>query len=208
MRSRFSLLVIGVLCLFVASSQWYRDHGGQLIPPSQSEQLAALLSAYAGVASQLDTVSETAGCTIVGPLPDHACTPGAVFAEATPDIICVSGYSASVRSVSVGLKKKIYAAYDIAYPEARGSYELDHLIPLELGGSNEAANLFPEAAQPLPGFHEKDLVEDYLHEEVCAGRVDLAAAQKQIATNWLPVYNLLSPTQILQLKQKYKSWAN
>ena len=28
-------------------------------------------------------------CTVQGPLPDHECTPGAVFPDATKEIICV-----------------------------------------------------------------------------------------------------------------------
>ena len=59
---------------------------------------------------------------------------------------------------------------------------------MELGGSNDIANLWPEAAEPWPGFHEKDKVENYLHEEVCAGRIPLAQAQSEIANNWLEFY--------------------
>src|SRR5437867_11473696 len=41
--------------------------------------------------------------------------------------------------------------------------EVDHLVSLELGGSNSTANLFPEAASPVPGSHEKDRLENELH---------------------------------------------
>jgi hypothetical protein len=68
----------------------------------------------------------------------------------------------------------------------RGGYELDHLISLELGGDNARANLWPEP-HDRPGFQAsqtKDGVENRLHDLVCAGRLDLAAAQRAIATNW------------------------
>jgi len=55
---------------------------------------------------------------------------------------------------------------------------------LELGGSNDAANLWPEAA---PGVHEKDKVEDYLHKAVCSGRLSIDEAQRTIATDWTTV---------------------
>jgi hypothetical protein len=97
----------------------------------------------------------------------------------------------------------VYEEYGIAYPKPRGAYEADHFIPLELGGSNDIANLFPEAAAPSPGFHEKDLVENYLHQEVCAGRIDLVAAQEQIANDWVSVYNALAPEQIKGLQNKF-----
>ncbi len=35
---------------------------------------------------------------------------------------------------------------------------LEDLTPLEVGGSNDLANQWPEAAEPRPGFHEKDQV--------------------------------------------------
>ncbi|HSX24360.1 MAG TPA: hypothetical protein VLG69_00110 [Candidatus Andersenbacteria bacterium] len=147
-------------------------------------------------------------CVLNGPLPDHECTPGAIFPDANKDVICVQGYTKKVRSVSASTKKSIYIAYGIVYPQPTGSYEADHLIPLELGGSNEVANLFPEAGSPTPGFHEKDLVENYLHQEVCAGRIDVSAAQKQIANDWLAVYNQLTPEQIKELRSQYASWTD
>ena len=60
--------------------------------------------------------------------------------------------------------------------------ELDHLVPLELGGSNDATNLWPEYP-PTP--NPKDKVENTLNAAVCDGRVSLAAAQKAIAADWL-----------------------
>jgi hypothetical protein len=74
-----------------------------------------------------------------------------------------------------------------------GQYEVDHFVSLELGGSNDISNLFPEAAEPKPGFHEKDRVENYLHDQVCRGALTLAEAQREIATNWLAVYETLAP---------------
>jgi len=60
--------------------------------------------------------------------------------------------------------------------------ELDHLVPLELGGSNDATNLWPEYP-PTP--NPKDKVEDMLNAAVCDGRITLAAAQDAIAADWL-----------------------
>ena len=72
-----------------------------------------------------------------------------------------------------------------------GQYEVDHLVALELGGSNSIANLWPEPAEPRPGFHEKDKVEDYLHAQLCDGKLSLQQVQVQIATNWVEVFNKL-----------------
>ncbi len=128
--------------------------------------------------------TKTEGCVINGPLPDPACTPGAVFPNVTKEQICKPGYAKSVRNVPESEKNQVYAEYGIAHHKA-GEYEVDHLVSLELGGSNEIANLWPEAASPTPGFHQKDRFENYLHDQVCSGAISLEEAQRRIATNWL-----------------------
>jgi hypothetical protein len=208
MHLRHYLIAFELICIMLAAAGLLQAKFQQPAALATNTSLQALLSAYAQGPIMLDPQLRIADCAVEGPLPDHDCSPGAVFASATPEIICVDGYTKTVRSVSVSLKKKIYSAYGIAYPQPTGTYELDHLIPLELGGDNESANLFPEAANPAPGFREKDLVEDYLHQEVCNGDISLGAAQKQIATNWLAVYQTMTPSLIAQLKSKFKSWAN
>ena len=131
-------------------------------------------------------------CVVAGSLPDRSCTPGAVFASATANLVCQRGYSSRVRHVPESVKRAVYARYGIA-SHSPGQYEVDHLISLELGGSNAITNLWPEAAAPRPGFHEKDKVENYLHAQVCRGQMQLRTAQRLIATDWLSVYANLLP---------------
>src|SRR6266516_1825656 len=132
--------------------------------------------------------TKTSGCMAHGGLADSACTPGAIFTNATQQQICTPGYSRSVRNVPVSEKDQVYAEYGITQ-HFSGEYEVDHLVSLELGGSNDIANLWPEAANPKQGFHEKDMVENYLHDQVCSGAISLQQAQSEIAMNWLTVYN-------------------
>ena len=136
--------------------------------------------------------TKMSGCTAKGGLQDSACTPGAVIGSATKEQICVSGYSKSVRDVPSSEKEQAYQEYGITTHTA-GQYEVDHLVSLELGGSNDIANLWPEAAVPTPGFHQKDAVENYLHAQVCNGSIPLAQAQQEIAANWLSVYPQVQP---------------
>lgn len=131
--------------------------------------------------------TKSSGCQTNEPFPDSACTPGAIIATATKDQICTPGYSKSVRNVPAQEKQEVYNEYGIA-SHSPGQYEVDHLISLELGGSNDISNLWPEAAEPRPGFHEKDMVENYLHAQVCSGSLSLQQAQQEIAKNWLQVY--------------------
>ncbi len=162
--------------------------------------LAVGFSACASAATSTDTGSgshqfgvqtKTSGCQAQNGLPDSACTPGALMPGATVDKICVSGYASSVRNVPTSEKDQVYAEYGIA-SHYSGQYEVDHLVSLELGGSNDIANLWPELASPTPGFHQKDQVENYLHDQVCSGKISLATAQEEIATNWLDVYRQMN----------------
>jgi hypothetical protein len=72
--------------------------------------------------------------------------------------------------------------------------EIDHVVSLELGGSNDPANLFPERANAHPGYHVKDKLENAAHAWVCQGRIDLRVAQRKIATNWEAFYKLVFGT--------------
>ncbi len=132
--------------------------------------------------------TKTSGCMAHNGLPDSACTPGDILSTGTKDAICKPGYAQSVRNVPDSEKNQVYAEYGIK-SHTTGQYEVDHLVSLELGGSNDISNLWPELASPKPGFHEKDKVENYLHDQVCSGAIDLKQAQIEIATNWLAVYN-------------------
>jgi hypothetical protein len=131
--------------------------------------------------------TKTSECVSQNALADPDCTPGAIFADATVSQICTSGYSSKVRNVPDSEKNQVYAEYGIASHQP-GEYEVDHLVSLELGGSNDIANLWPEPASPVPGFHEKDKVENYLHDQICSGAVSLQDAQSMIAHDWLSVY--------------------
>jgi hypothetical protein len=123
----------------------------------------------------------------LGQLPSPFCTPGSTDPAVTQaDIgstICRTGWTATVRPPS---SETGHAKFAVAYP-AYGmpvtvTSELDHLVPIELGGSNDITNLWPEAGKvPNP----KDAVENALRAAVCAHKVTLRAAQDAIARDWM-----------------------
>ena len=122
-------------------------------------------------------------------VPDSAKTPGAAL-EVTAADICVPGYSKKVRSVPIAVKRQVYSSYGIRRHEP-GEYEVDHLISLELGGSNSIRNLWPQSFRTSPwNARVKDALENELHRRVCAGTLDLAAAQQMIARNWVIGYRI------------------
>lgn len=133
----------------------------------------------------------TAKCKTVNDiLPDPKCTPGASDPKVTQsnikDTICKSGYTKTVRppvSVTDKIKRGVMKSY--GFTDSPRNYELDHLIPLEIGGApRDVKNLWPEPSYTKTNFHDKDKFENYLHDQVCSGNMKLEDAQKAIATNW------------------------
>ena len=118
-----------------------------------------------------------------GKLPDYHCTPGTAIRNVTRTEVCTSGYSKRVRNVSESLKRKVYLSYGIR-SHSPGEYEVDHLVSLELGGSNSQKNLWPEKQ---PGARTKDNVENFLHRELCDGVISLKSAQSKIK-HWTRVH--------------------
>lgn len=120
-------------------------------------------------------------------LPDSARTPGAIFPVTRTDI-CTPGYSRAVRNVPSAMKRDVYASYGITHHEP-GEYEVDHLISLELGGSNSKRNLWPQSYRTQPwNARVKDALENRLHSMVCSGQISLTDAQHAIATDWVAAY--------------------
>jgi hypothetical protein len=67
--------------------------------------------------------------------------------------------------------------------------ELDHLVPLELGGADGLGNIWPqcgpdEATLRNRYFKQKDAVENYLAARVESGDLSLDEAQRGIAADW------------------------
>lgn len=118
---------------------------------------------------------------------DPKLTPGDSFAVTVQDL-CVPGYTKKVRNVPAEMKREVYEEYGVT-SHGPGDYEIDHLIPLELGGSNSIKNLWPESHRTSPwNAQVKDRLEDKLHALVCGGQLDLKTAQQAIASDWIEAY--------------------
>jgi hypothetical protein len=119
--------------------------------------------------------------------PDPRLTPGDVL-DVTRADVCTPGYAHKVRNVPAEVKRQAYAEYGIASHQP-GDFEIDHLISLELGGSNSLKNLWPQSYKTQPwNAHVKDKLENELHAEVCSGKISLATAQRDISHDWIAAY--------------------
>lgn len=131
-------------------------------------------------------------------LPDRRCSPGGYYSRLTRRVICASGFrTGSIRNVPQSEKFSVEREYRMAASYYGYSIEIDHVVPLELGGSNSIANLFPEPGSGRANYHVKDRAEDRAKAWVCEGRLSLATARRGFATNWERLYRHLdghSPT--------------
>lgn len=180
-----ALIFPWVVCLLsVAGSLAYIPHA-----------LADRYSDRAGVADAAGRYSVVFGLDQA--LPNRRLTPGALDSGVTQgnirETICVRGYTKSIRppeEYTEQLKRRGIRQYGYSDFRLR-DYEEDHLISLGLGGSPaNPHNLWPEPHHVIGGWgsYTKDRLEDKLHTLVCHGRVPLAQAQREIATDWIAAY--------------------
>ena len=85
------------------------------------------------------------------------------------------------------MQRQVFAAYGMD-PAQAGAYEVDYLITPELGGAHTVRNLWPQPYSARWNARVKDRLEHRLHQLVCQGKVNLATAQHDIATDWIGAY--------------------
>ncbi len=133
-------------------------------------------------------------------LPDLSLTPGVAVSGMAKAKICSTKWGKDARAVTQAMKRQVMTNYRMAPKDCpSGKIEIDHLISRELGGADDVKNLWPECYEkPVAGkkpsevaemgAHHKDRVENRLHVEVCAGRLSVEQAQKEISTDWRVPY--------------------
>ena len=121
-----------------------------------------------------------------GALPIRALTPGAT-ARVTADQLC-AGRGPGHEPIAPEVRQAVLRDYGME-GLAEAEYELDYLITPELGGSSDRRNLWPERYQSrVWNALVKDELERLLPTLVCRGAIDLATAQRDIASNWIAAY--------------------
>ena len=118
-------------------------------------------------------------------LPDPKLTPGDTTA-ATKEEVCGARHTA-LDPIPVRVKSQVFARYGIS-TAGPSSYNIDHLIPATLGGSNSIKNLWPQPLSSEWNYALKNKLEKQLLKKVCRGELELSKAQQEIATDWVSAY--------------------
>ena len=123
-----------------------------------------------------------------GILPDPTLTPGAVR---TVDVgeICSTG-TRELRHWDRERDDRIMSEYGLP-PGPHPDFEVDHLIPLGIGGADDERNLWPEprrSIEPQWNAETKDRLEWKLRDLVCSGQLDVREAQRMTAEDWVEAY--------------------
>jgi hypothetical protein len=125
-------------------------------------------------------------------------TPGATnptLTQATvASTICKSHYVNKIKSqISTKTSTEVFAEYAIA-KKKRSSYAIDHLVPLDLGGTNALTNLWPIPLKGTATPKRKAVVDAAVHKSMCAGFISLATAQGLFNMNWPSINtNVVTP---------------
>ncbi len=137
--------------------------------------------------SSLPETSSAADSFESGAVPNRSLTPGSTRRVTISDV-CSMPHEEVVRNVSNSMRQQVFREYGIVQPNS-DDYEIDYLIAPGLGGVEDIHNLWPEPYTSSKwNAHVKDALEEQLHEMVCAGKLNLSTAQRDIATDWIAAY--------------------
>ncbi len=115
-------------------------------------------------------------------LPRPDLTPGAVDDAFDVEAACASPVEPPP------IPPDIEAAIIEAYGVEPSVFEVQRLIPFELGGTTTTDNLFPIPLEAHPGANDKPLVDDLVVELVCEAAVTLNTARNSLVRNWPIAY--------------------
>jgi hypothetical protein len=135
--------------------------------------------------------TQSSGCRR-GQEPDRRCSPGAYYSGLTTEVICSSTFrTGTIRDVPESEKFAVEREYGMTARSYGRTIEIDHIVALEIGGSNDIANLFPEPGSGRDDYQVKDVLENRAHDAVCAGQLSLHTAQVSMAVDWEALYTRL-----------------
>jgi hypothetical protein len=137
--------------------------------------------------------------------PEFQLTPGGLDDSLTPQYLC-SHSTSDRRLVPLPLRKEVFATYGVSFDD-RSGYEVDHFVPLFLGGVNTCeskatCNLWPQPHQKVYsqvapwGSETKDKLETRVYNTMCNRKTHKAVkdaqwlhdAQQAMMRDWRAMY--------------------
>src|SRR4051812_31195976 len=119
-------------------------------------------------------------------LPSSFQTPGAK-SKANEAQVCAADFEASAKPIAKWQREQALERYGKRPEDFTG--ELDHLIPVSLGGTNDPENVWPIPSSKDMGPEQKKALDVKLHQLVCDKTIKLKDAQDAIRKDWVKAYN-------------------
>jgi hypothetical protein len=114
--------------------------------------------------------------------PDSKLTPGDVTTTDATTVCALPPHG--VRNpISFSMQTAVFGEYGYTTPAQQHKYILDYLVPWDLGGALDEANIWPAAVRGT-GFYEKIQTDSVLRELVCRRALSLRQAQRDLETDW------------------------
>lgn len=139
----------------------------------------------------LAAITSLSASALAADLPTPSLTPGVTRPGVTAEDLCPVAHTPALRNVTSALKRQVYQSYGMpggdhtGYCRGKQGCEVDHLCSLELGGTNDAANLWPQSYDTSPwNAHVKDRLENNLHKRMCAGELTPQQACAALSGDW------------------------
>jgi hypothetical protein len=115
-------------------------------------------------------------------LPSAALTPGDVTTT-DANVTCALPTHGVEQGIPPAERTAVYDKYDLTVPAKQRKYVLDYLVPLDLGGTRDEANIWPAALRGT-GFYEKVQTDNVMRNLVCRRAISLIQAQHDLEKDW------------------------
>lgn len=153
----------------------------------------SVCDAVAGISRAIHSPLLSASQAALLPPPE---TPGAIDSAVTQDnieeTICRPGYARAAcpdYAITGPLKRRMMNAQHPREPMA--DYELDHLIPISIGGAPlDMHDLWLQPRQGIANAGDKNVLAYVLWRLVCTHQIPLATAQRDISHDWTRAYQI------------------
>jgi hypothetical protein len=118
--------------------------------------------------------------------PRRALSPGNVVTTDT-NAVCAMPSHGVRQPIAYPMATAVLRAYGYTTLSQQHKYILNYLVPIDLGGSTNEANVWPAAVKGT-GFYEKIETDHVIRQLVCRRALSLRAAQQGLERDWYAMW--------------------